>query len=243
MATKFQVRWLIILILGAALIGFCTVVFSPICNGLWSKLIACYDLLIDRERIQGLVQAGGWAGPLILIALHVIQVLLAPIPGDAFSILGGYVFGTINGFLLSTLGMTIGSIINFYFGRLLGDRVVRRLVSENTYSKYDTLVQKNRMLFIFLLFLIPGSPKDMLCMLLGLTSIPVRVFIVLSMVARMPTTAAFSIQGAAFYNKDYVILVTMVVACLLFAMLAYIVRGSFFRWMDKQYEKNSGSSF
>jgi nitrate/nitrite transporter NarK len=59
----------------------------------------------------------------------------------------------------------------------------------------------------------------------------------------MPTTAAFSMQGAAFYNKDYVLLVVMVVACLLFAMLAYIGRGSFFRWVDKQYEKNSGSSF
>lgn len=89
MANKPRFRWLIIPILGVLLIGVFAIPFSPICNGLWSKLIACYDLLIDRERVQGLMQASGWAGPLILIALHVAQVLLAPIPGDAFSILGG----------------------------------------------------------------------------------------------------------------------------------------------------------
>jgi len=217
------------------LIGFCAIPFSPMCSWLWAKLAGCYDLLSDRERVHDMVHASGWAGPLILVGLHVTQVLLAPIPGDAFCILGGYLFGTINGFLLSTLGMTIGSIINFYVGRLLGDRVVRRLVSENTYSKFDALVQKKKMLFIFLLFLIPGSPKDMLCMLLGLTSMPVRVFIVLSMVARMPTTAAFSMQGAAFFGRDYAVFVTLLVLCVVFATIAYISRGSIIRWMDKEY--------
>lgn len=144
MANNPRLRWLIIPILGMLLIGFFAIPFSPICNGLWSKLIAGYDLLIDRERVQGLVQASGWASPLILIALHVAQVLLAPIPGDAFCILGGYLFGTFNGFLLSTLGMTIGSVLNFYFGRIVGNRVVRRIVSARTYAKYNRLVQGNK---------------------------------------------------------------------------------------------------
>jgi hypothetical protein len=71
MAIKPWFRWPIIPFLAVLLIGFFAIPFSPIFNGLWSKLLACYDLLIDREGVQGLVQASGWAGPLILIALHV----------------------------------------------------------------------------------------------------------------------------------------------------------------------------
>jgi uncharacterized membrane protein YdjX (TVP38/TMEM64 family) len=237
MANKPRFRWLIIPILGVLLIGVFAIPFSAICNGLWSKLIACYDLLIDRERVQGLVQASGWAGPLILIALHVAQVLLAPIPGDAFCILGGYLFGTINGFLLSTLGMTIGSVLNFYFGRLVGNRVVRRIVSARTYAKYNRLVQGKRILLIFLLFLVPGSPKDILCMLLGLTTIPIRIFILLSAIARMPTTIAFSIQGAAIFSRDYTLFTIISIVCVLFAALAFIARDTIAKWMESTFEK------
>jgi uncharacterized membrane protein YdjX (TVP38/TMEM64 family) len=219
------------------LIGFSAISFSPICNGLWSELIACYDLLIDRERIQGWVQASGWAGPLILIALHVAQVLLAPIPGDALCIFGGYLFGTINGFLLSTLGMTIGSVLNFYFGRLVGNRIVRRMISAKTYAKYNRLVQGKRILLIFLLFLVPGSPKDILCMLLGLTTIPIRIFIVLSAIARMPTTLAFSMQGAAFFSRDYTLFTIISIVCVFFAALAFITRDTIAKWMESPFEK------
>jgi len=238
MANKSLLRWFIILILAALLAGWWAIAFSPFSNGLWTKIAGCYDLLNDREWVHDLVQTSGWAGPLILITLHVTQVLLAPIPGDAFCILGGYLFGTINGFLLSTLGMTIGSVINFYFGKVLGDRVVRRIVSAKTYAKYNSLVQGKRLFFIFLFFLVPGSPKDILCMLLGLTSVPVRVFIVLSAVARMPTTAAFSMQGAAFFSRDYTLFMILSIACVLFAAVAFFTRDSIAKWMDSQYEKH-----
>jgi len=237
MANNPRFRWLIILILVVLLIAFFAIPCSPVCHGLWSKLIAFYDLLTDRERVQGLVLASGWAGPLILIALHVAQVLLAPIPGDAFCILGGYLFGTINGFLLSTLGMTIGSVLNFYFGRLVGNRVVRRIVSARTYAKYNRLVHGKRIFLIFLLFLVPGSPKDILCILLGLTTIPIRIFILLSAVARMPTTVAFSMQGAAIFSRDYTLFAIVSIGCVLFAALAFISRDTVDRWMESPSEK------
>jgi uncharacterized membrane protein YdjX (TVP38/TMEM64 family) len=219
------------------LIGFFAIPRSPVCHGLWFKLIAFYDLLTDRERVLGLVSASGWAGPLILIALHVAQVLFAPIPGDAFSILGGYLFGTINGFLLSTLGMTLGSVLNFYFGRLVGNRVVRRIASTRTYAKYSRLAQGKRIFLIFLLFLVPGSPKDILCILLGLTTIPIRTFILLSAAARMPTTIAFSMQGAAIFSRDYTLFTIVSIGCVLFAALAFISRDTVDRWMGSPLEK------
>jgi len=120
----------------------CGAVLVPICRGAWPEMGACLGLLCDRERVHALVTTSGWAAPLILIGLHVSQVLFAPVPGDAFCMLGGYLFGAFNGFLLSTIGMTIGSMINFCAGRCLGSRLVRRLVSAKIYDKYNTLVNR-----------------------------------------------------------------------------------------------------
>jgi uncharacterized membrane protein YdjX (TVP38/TMEM64 family) len=188
------------------------------------------------------VKASGWAAPLLLIGLHVAQVLLAPIPGDAFCVLGGYLFGAFNGFLLSTIGMTIGSVVNFSVGRFLGDRLVRRRVSAEAYDRYNSLVRCKGILVIFLFFLVPGFPKDLLCLLLGVTTLPLRVFVVLSTVGRMPTTAAFSMQGAAFYSRDYAFLLIVSGACILFAVGAYLARGPLNRWMCRQYAKNAGDT-
>jgi len=235
-----RLRRISILMAGAVFLALCGVILLSISNGSWAKLRDCYDLFNDRERVHELVQASGWAGPLILIGLHVGQVLLAPIPGDAFCLLGGYLFGAFNGFLLSTIGMTIGSVINFSVGRFMEDRLVRRMVSRETYDKYNALVQCKGILFIFLFFLVPGFPKDVLCLLLGVTTLPIRVFVALSTVGRMPTTAAFSMQGAAFFGRDYALLIIVSGLCILFATVAYMARGPLCRWMDGQHKKNTG---
>jgi uncharacterized membrane protein YdjX (TVP38/TMEM64 family) len=74
-------------------------------------------------------------------------------------------------------------------------------------------------------------------MLLGLTTISVRVFIAVSMVARMPTTAAFSMQGAAVFANDYMLLAILFVISVMFAAIACISRGAIIRWMDKESPK------
>jgi uncharacterized membrane protein YdjX (TVP38/TMEM64 family) len=240
MAKRNRSRRIILLTAGIAFAVACGVMLLSIPGGLEASLAEGYKLINDRERAHALVGASGWAAPLLLIGLHVSQVLLAPIPGDAFCVLGGYLFGAINGFLLSTIGMTIGSLINFSIGRFLGDRLVRRMVSAETYEKYNSLVQCKGILFIFIFFLVPGFPKDVLCLLLGLTTLPIRVFMVLSTVGRIPTTAAFSMQGAAFYSRDYALLVIVSGLCILFALAAYLARGPLCRWVEKQNNKNAG---
>jgi uncharacterized membrane protein YdjX (TVP38/TMEM64 family) len=239
MTDKTKLRRLVIFIVGGVFLASCVVVLLLMNSSLWTKLMGCYDLFCDRKSIQQLVKSSGWAAPLVFIVLQVGQVIFAPIPGDVTGFLGGYIFGAGNGFLLSTIGLTLGSMLNFFIGRYLGERVVRRMVSCETYDKYNELVQYKGILVIFIFYLAPVFPKDFLCLFLGLTNLPARVFFVVSTIGRIPGTVALSIQGASIFNKNYMVFIIVTVLCILFAILAYMARDPLYRWMAMQSKKST----
>jgi uncharacterized membrane protein YdjX (TVP38/TMEM64 family) len=217
----------------------CLVVFVFFNSSLWDQLLRYYDLMTDREWLRQTVNSMGWAAPLVFMSLQIGQVLFAPIPGELTGFLGGYVFGALNGFLLSTLGLTMGSMINFAIGHFLGEPIVRKLVRCETYDKYNQMVQYKGILVIFIFFLIPGFPKDYLCMFLGLTTLPARVFFVLSTVGRMPGTLALSLQGASIFEKDYLLFVMVTALSLLFALVCYLARDPLYRWISRHSKKKA----
>jgi uncharacterized membrane protein YdjX (TVP38/TMEM64 family) len=231
-------KTVIIMVVGIFLAS-CLVVFGLLESSLWDKFLAYYDLMSDREWMRQTVKSTGWAAALVLVGLQIGQVLFAPIPGELTGILGGYMFGALNGFLLSTVGLVAGSMINFGIGHFLGERVVRRMVRCETYEKYNELVQYKGILYIFIFFLVPGFPKDYLCMFLGLTTLPARVFFVISTVGRIPGTLALSLQGASIFEKDYLFFIVITVLCLLFALTAYLARDPLYRWMSRLSKKRS----
>ena len=223
---------IVLLVTGLILLGL----FN---SGLGDRLLAYYELVSDREWMRATVQSAGWAAALVLVGLQIGQVLFAPIPGELTGFLGGYMFGAWYGFLISTIGLTLGSMINFGIGHFLGERVVRRLVRCETYEKYNEMVQYKGILVIFIFFLIPGFPKDYLCMFLGLTALPARVFFMISTIGRIPGTLALSLQGASIFEKDYLTFILVTALCLLFALAAYLTRDSLYRWMARLRKKRS----
>jgi len=239
MTDKSRLRRMIILIGGGVFLASGLLVLLLWNSSLWSKVMGCYDLFRDREWVRQFVKSSGWAAPITFVGLQIGQVLFAPIPGDVTGFLGGYIFGAWNGFFLSTIGLTLGSMLNFFIGHFLGERVVRRMVSSKTYEKYDELVQYKGILVIFIFFLVPGFPKDYLCLFLGLTSLPAAVFFVISTVGRMPGTIALSLQGASIFDKHYMFFVIVTVLCILFASCAYMTREPLYRWMSQQGKKRA----
>jgi uncharacterized membrane protein YdjX (TVP38/TMEM64 family) len=206
-------------------------------SGLWDAALVYYDLFSDREAVRQMVKSAGGSAEFVFMGLQIGQVLFAPIPGEVTGFLGGYLFGLFKGFLLSSIGLTLGSMINFGIGHFLGEPVVRRMVRCETYEKYNHLVQYKGILVIFIFFLIPGFPKDYLCMFLGLTTLPARVFFVISTIGRLPGTFALSLQGASIYDKDYVFFFVVTALSLLFALAAYLMRDPLYRWMHRLNKK------
>ena len=139
------------------------------------------------EQMRNTLNSFGWKGVLIFMLLQVLQVVVAAIPGEITQLAGGYIYGTWLGTLYSLSGIVLGSVLVFYVSRLLGYSLVKTFVSKKNLEKFDFMINSNKSeITMFLLFLIPGIPKDILTYLAGLTPIkPLRFFIIIT-IGRLP---------------------------------------------------------
>jgi uncharacterized membrane protein YdjX (TVP38/TMEM64 family) len=135
--------------------------------------------------------------------LQALQFVILPIPGDLIGIVGGYVYGATFGFLFSTLGLALGSTIAFELARILGKPVVENFISARLLKKFDFLATDRGATLAFLLFLIPVSPTDVLCFVLGLSRMRLTTFLIVSTLGRMPWTFFLTLQGASIKNAHY----------------------------------------
>jgi uncharacterized membrane protein YdjX (TVP38/TMEM64 family) len=70
-------------------------------------------------------------------------------------------------------------------------------------------------------------------MFLGLTTLPGRVFFVISTLGRIPGTLALSLQGASVFEKDYMFFAIVTALTLVFALAAWLLRDPLYRWMAR----------
>jgi uncharacterized membrane protein YdjX (TVP38/TMEM64 family) len=197
------------------------------------ELRALYGLVTDRETVSALISSSGIFAPLVFIALQVLQVIFAPVPGEATGFIGGYIFGAGKGFLFSTIGLSLGSLINLLIGRYLGKRFIRRHVPVRYLVRFDTFLRHQGVFVIFILFVLPGFPKDYLCLFLGLSNLPIKVLLLLAVFGRLPGTLMLSLQGAFLFEKNYTWLAAMAGASLVIVFLAYRYREGLYRWIEK----------
>lgn len=139
-------------------------------------LMVAYGWLSDRDRVEHFVTAFGEGAPLVFMALQILQVIVAPVPGEVTGFIGGYIFGWHKGFLYSSAALAVGSWINFVIGRYLGSRFVRRWIPDEKLARFDQLVKRQGIIVLSILFVFPGFPKDYLCLFLGITAIPIEAF-------------------------------------------------------------------
>jgi uncharacterized membrane protein YdjX (TVP38/TMEM64 family) len=198
-----------------------------------SEVVRWATHLTDREWIQQSIQSFGRAAPLVFIGLQIGQVVAAPVPGEATGIIGGYVFGAAWGFVYSSIGLALGSLVNFALGRLFGKGVVRRLVPEPAFQRFNHMVTHQGVIAVMIMFIIPGFPKDYLCLLVGLTAMPLKLFALIAGLGRMPGTLILSLQGASLYDQNYGLTVLLFVVCAAAVWLAHRYRERLYRWVEQ----------
>jgi uncharacterized membrane protein YdjX (TVP38/TMEM64 family) len=215
--------WLLAVgLLGAGVIWF----FDP--------LIRLYHILADRQAVKGFIESWGPSAPLVFIAVQVLQVLLAPVPGEVSGFVGGYLFGAAKGFIYSSIGLAIGSAINFWIGRMLGRRFVRKLIPAGHLKKLDMFITHQGIFVLMICFIFPGFPKDYLCLFLGLTELPFRVFIILAALGRMPGTLMLSLQGQLLYRQNYWLLGAIVLACVVAVWFVVKFKDPIYRLVERE---------
>lgn len=188
---------------------------------------AAYRFLVrlyeDKEQVRVMIERWGGPGPIVFIAIQALQVIIAPIPGDVTGLLGGFVFGEWPGFLYSTVGLTIGSLVAFWVGRRLGATFVHR-VGPRVWARMSFLVETEGTILCFVIYLIPGLPKDVVCYLFGVSPMPFWVFAVVSTLGRMPGTWALSAQGAKAAAGEYIELLLLTAILVAVALPLYYYR-------------------
>jgi len=222
--------WATVVLLGLVGLG-CWVLVER--EALFGAFSAAWALATDRGAMAAWLEQWGVAAPVVFIGLQILQVLLPPVPGEATGFIGGYLFGPAAGFFYSTAGLTLGSWLNFGISRRLGREPLRRWISPHRLERFDRLMRRQGALAAFALFLIPGFPKDYLCLFLGLSRMSWRLFLPLVAVGRIPGTLMLSFQGAALAERNYGVLAALGACCVVILGLLAIYRKNVYRWIER----------
>lgn len=188
-----------------------------------------------REWIDGF---GPWA-PLAFFLGEVVQVIVAPIPGNVFPPVGAAAFGPEVGLTLSLGGALAGSALLFMMVRRWGRPFARRMVGAESFDRYAELVSSRGGLWLFLVILIPVLPGDTICVLAGLSPISFRRFMVINALGRLPGTALTTYLTSSLLAQP--IWVWPVAGGLLLVGLLLVIRyrSRLERWLLREHENEA----
>lgn len=187
-----------------AIVAVCILVF----------LVALITVLIGRpmlkfasepEKFRQWVEDKGVWGLLIYAGMVFLQVIVAIIPGEPLEIVGGYAFGAVEGTIVCLIAASLGSLAVFCLVRRFGVRLVEVFFPVEKLRSLRFLKSSPARLILFLLiFMIPGTPKDLLCYYAGLTDMKLTVWLLISSLGRIPSVVTSTIGGDALGTESYV---------------------------------------
>ena len=202
-------RYLILALSIAVMAGLTIALWKPLVN--FAENPASLAIWID--------EAGIW-GPIIFMLLNTAQVLLAIIPGGPFEVAAGALFGPWVGTLMCDVAMTTGGMMTFFFVRKFGMKFIELFVDRkeiesvkflHSNPKYTTL--------LFLFFLLPGTPKDLMCYVVGLTDIKLSTWTLINVVGRFPAILLSALGGSALGEEKYHIFIAAFAIIIVFYFL------------------------
>ena len=177
----------------------------------------------NPDEFRAWIESMGVWGKLGYEAICFLQVLVAIIPGGPIEVAGGYAFGHVEATVLSTIGLGLGSITVFLLVRKFGIKLLEVFFSKEKIEELDFLkTTRQRDLLILLLFLIPGTPKDLLCFFCGLTDMKLWVFFLMAVFGRIPAAWISSIGGSAAGEKSYTIAVVIILIIVVFTLCGIV---------------------
>ncbi len=159
----------------------------------------------EPERFRDWVDSGGLMSRVYFLGMQLLQVFFAIIPGEPMEIGAGYAFGAVEGTLLCLAGTTIGSMAVYFFVRRFGVKAVEIFFSKEKIESLRFLRDAHRRnTLVFLLMLIPGTPKDLLSYFVPLTGMGPLTWLWITSVARIPSIVTSTIGGSALGVQNYV---------------------------------------
>ena len=196
---KFKILKLILFILAIILLLVITVKLFPLFTRLGTK----EGQINFKEEIA----SSGFNGFLMLLGLQLLQILVPVLPGEPIEFLAGMCYGTIGGMLLIFLGAFLSSFIIFYCVRKFGRDFINTFFGKDNISKLENskwLSSPEKIeLFFFIVFLIPGTPKDLFVYIAGLLPIRPSRFFLISTFCRFPSVISSTFAGSNLVDGNW----------------------------------------
>ena len=191
-------------------------------------------VFLSIDRFRAWIGAQGIFAPVLFVLAQCFQVVVFIIPGEVPQVAAGYLFGFWLGSLLSVAGILLGSCLSFLLARALGVPFVLALFRRETVERVQRFARSGRALpLFFLVFLIPGIPKDVLCYAAGLTSVRLGSFLLVSTLARIPGIAGSALMGKAAAQERWVLAGIVLGASLLLFLLGLLFRRRIERLLER----------
>lgn len=158
-----------------------------------------------RESFRAVIDSLGPVGILLMLLLQTAQIIVAIVPGEPIELLLGMMYGTVGGLLVSLLGIAIGQTAVFLLVKRYGISFAMRFVNVKEFEKLKFLqAPEKRDSLVFLLFFIPGTPKDILTYFAPFTGIPYLRFLILSLFARIPSVVSSTWAGSSISDGAFI---------------------------------------
>lgn len=176
------------------------------------------------EAFKEYINGFGWKGYLVALGIQMLQVVVALIPGEVVEIGAGCAFGWLGGALICLAGVAIASATVFLLTKRIGVRMVELFMDP---AKIDSLKflnsEKKLKRTVFLLFFIPGTPKDLITYFVGLTRITLSEFMVISLIARIPSVLSSTLVGHYVIEENYLTSILIFVATAIVSLIGIFI--------------------
>ena len=160
------------------------------------QIFELIKMIGDREAIAAYLQQFGVVGPILLFIILALQVFLAIIPGHAFMVAGGYIYGLLMGTVITQVSTVIASQLAFLLTRKFGRPLVERVAPANVIEHWNKLTQSKGVVFFIFAFILPIFPNDLMCFIAGLSLISSKKFFLANFLGRLPCAIFITLIGS-----------------------------------------------
>lgn len=181
-----------------------------------------------RESFKSFIDGIGFFGWLVTLGIQLLQIFVALIPGEPVELMLGFVWGPWLGTLTCLLGIFIGTTLIFLIVKRFGRPFVRKIVGDGDLTKYKFLNDPKKIdLTVFILFFIPGTPKDALTYIAPLAPISPIKYILIATFARIPSVVTSTMLGDSIAEGDYLMAIVVFAVTAVISVLGIIFGNKF----------------
>ena len=171
---------------------------------------------------------------LLIIGLQIIQVVVCILPGQPIQFAASYMFGVGIGFILSVIGAVIGTTISFFLAKALGSEAMHFIFGEEKVREYQRRLNSGKgLMMTFLIYLIPGVPKDLVSYAAGISEMRFRPFVLTATVGRSPAMLGSLMVGHFFGKQNYTAMIIITAVIVLLLLICFIERNKLIELLDR----------